>query len=97
MPPNRILAAWTAAGGEITVLFDFKDSKTHRVSLYFFDLGNQGRKQTVDMLDPSNLPTPLAPTQSLNNLKTSVYQKWSMTGKVQMRVTLLLGTGPTPS
>ena len=91
---SPIVAFWPTAT-ELRLTLEFTDSVSHRVAIYCVDWQNLGRKQTIDILDPSQVPITTLDSQTLQNFHPGIYLIWDLTGKVQIRVTHTAGGGPT--
>ena len=77
----------------------------HQVALYAVDWDNDGRKEEVDVIDPST--GAVLDSQTLSNFAGGEYLVWTLSGHVQIRVTdlaganavvsgLFFGAGPAP-
>ena len=85
---DRVVAAWYAANS-FNLDFNFTDTNTHRVSLYFMDWDNAGRSERVEVIDPSN--NAILATTDVSNFAQGKYLTWDLRGKVRLRVNRIVG------
>lgn len=90
---DRIAATWySATTRTFSVDLDFKDANTHQMAIYCVDWNSAGRRQTVDILDPSGN---VLNTQSLSPSFTSgAYLVWNVSGHINVRVTATAASNP---
>ncbi len=87
-PSDRIAATWYS-GSSFTIDLNTTDQASHQVALYCLDWDSNGRRETVDVLDPSGA---VLNTQTLNSGFTGgVYLVWNISGRVILRVTNTAG------
>ncbi|MFN7140177.1 MAG: chitobiase/beta-hexosaminidase C-terminal domain-containing protein, partial [Limisphaerales bacterium] len=91
---DRILAVWYSAT-QFTVDVNITDGKPHRMSAYFLDWDNQGRAQTVQILDGNT--GAILDTQTVSNFTGGRYLSWDVSGKVRLRVTRTAGVNAVMS
>ncbi|MCU1262350.1 MAG: putative glycosyl hydrolase [Bryobacterales bacterium] len=83
-PSDRIASTWYSPTS-FTIDLNTTDQLQHQVALYCVDWDTTGRRQTVDVLDPSGT---VLNTQALTgNFNGGVYLVWNVTGHVKFRLT----------
>ncbi len=85
---NRIAAAWFQ-DGSFTVNLNFTDGQTHRVAMYFLDWDNNGRTQTVEILDAGT--GAVLNSQTISGFGNGKYLVWDLKGSVRARFTKVSG------
>jgi hypothetical protein len=84
-----IASCWT--NGET---FDFNvnitDGNTHQVALYALDWDSNQRAETVTIVDANN-PSNVLSTQTISKFNAGTYLVWTISGHVQINVTLTGG------
>jgi len=80
--------------------FDFDvnitDGNSHQIALYALDWGNDGRAETIQIVDANN-PTNVLSTQSISSFRGGIYLVWNISGHVKINVTLNSGLNPVVS
>jgi hypothetical protein len=84
----RVAGCWYSATS-FTVNFNFLDSETHKLSLYFMDWDRLGRSQRVEILDATT--GAVLDTQTVSNFGNGIYLSWNVKGAVRARLTRLSG------
>ncbi len=72
-----------------TIDVNLTDGNTHKVSLYLCDWDNQGRRETVTVVDASSQA--VLSTQNFSSFYGGVYESWNIKGHVQIQVVLTGG------
>ena len=72
-----------------TLNMNFSDTNSHQVALYALDWDKQGRSETVQIRDA--LSNTLLDARVISNFTNGVYLIWSLSGNVQITVTLTTG------
>jgi hypothetical protein len=83
---TRFAAAWSDPS-IVQMTLQFNDCNTHRVSMYFVDWDNQGRDQTISLLDDSQVPPATLDSYKLSSFFPGAYLAWDLRGKVVLRIT----------
>ncbi len=81
-PTDRIAACWYS--GSYTVSLNFQDKNTHQVALYLLDWDNNGRTETVDILDANNN---VLDSRSVASFAAGKYLVWNLSGQVVIQIT----------
>ena len=81
---GRIAAAWYNSSS-FTLNVNLADGNTHQVALYAIDWDNQGRSETVQILDATTAA--VLDTEALSNFANGTYLVWNITGNVTIAVT----------
>jgi subtilisin family serine protease len=86
--PSRFAATWYAGS---TFAFDLNltDAIPHRVALYVLDWDPAGRAQRIDVLD--GVTAAVLDSRPASGFSQGQYLVWTVTGHVQLRVTLTGG------
>jgi alpha-L-rhamnosidase len=85
---GRIAAAWYL-NGTFTVDVNMTDGKLHQFALYAVDWDNNGRVETVQVVDANT--SSVLDTRSLSSFSNGVYLVWNVSGHVKINVTLNTG------
>jgi hypothetical protein len=86
-PLRRVVAYWSSpAAFQFPV--DFKDAIAHEVAFYLLDWQRQGLSERVDIVNPDTGAV-LATSGAVSNFANGVYARFSITGRVAMRITPL--------
>ena len=83
--------------GASSLSFDLNltDGQLHQIALYLFDFDNQGRSESVSILDA--VTNAVLDTQTVAGFKNGVYATWNVQGHVRVQVTILTGLNPVVS
>ena len=68
-----------------TIDLNLTDSNPHKISLYLADFDNQGRAETITIIDPATRT--VLSTQNFAAFASGAYESWTIKGHVQIRVT----------
>ncbi len=85
---DRVAATWFQDGA-FTVDLNFTDGKAHRVAFYFLDWDNNGRAQTVEVLDAGS--GSVLNSQTLSSYGSGKYLVWDLKGNIRVRFTKVSG------
>jgi hypothetical protein len=69
---------------------NISDGKSHQVALYLLDWDNQGRSESVSILDAAS-GNPLTSPQTVSNFVNGTYLIWTVSGHVTIMVTPISG------
>lgn len=78
---DRIAATWF---GDFDTEFNFTDTGSHRVAVYFVDYDNRGRTQAVQILDTAT--SAVLDQRTLSDFGAGVYLVWDLKGAVTLRI-----------
>lgn len=81
---GRIAAAWYNPSS-FALNVNLADGNTHQVALYAIDWDNQGRSETVQILDATT--SAVLDTETLSNFGNGTYLIWNITGNVTITIT----------
>jgi IPT/TIG domain len=81
---ERIAAAWYSPSS-FGLNVNLADGNTHQVALYAIDWDNQGRSETVQIIDATT--SAILDTETLSNFSNGTYLVWNITGNVIITVT----------
>jgi hypothetical protein len=83
---TRIASTYYAVNNN-TFTFDVNltDGNTHKISLYLCDWDNQGRAETISVVDAASQT--VLNTQTFSSFTGGVYAVWNIKGHVQIKVT----------
>src|SRR5579863_4817054 len=94
-PNNRIAAAWcedNCAGdglpNSFTVGINLTDGKVHELAVYCLDWDNQGRVETISILNSQGSVLDSHTVSSFNN---GLYLVWNLSGNITLQVTNVAG------
>lgn len=81
---DRIAGTWYSP---TSMSFDVNitDGKAHQVSLYTLDWDNNGRNETIDVIDTAS--GKVLNSQTISGFQNGVYLAWTLTGDVTFKVT----------
>ncbi|MGH9691546.1 MAG: hypothetical protein ACRD4C_10765 [Candidatus Acidiferrales bacterium] len=85
---SGIASAWYSPGTFILDV-DFTDGNSHLFSLYALDWDNQGRVETVQVLDPST--GAVLDVRSISNFGNGMYLTWNISGHVKISIASVVG------
>jgi hypothetical protein len=85
---GSIAAAWYNTSS-YSLNIGFNDSNTHVVALYALDYDNQGRVETIQMVDASS--GSVLDSEPISNFSNGVYLVWNVSGNVKINVTKSAG------
>ena len=88
---GRVAAAWQS-GTSFTINVDMTDTRVHEVSLYLVDLTDNGRSESIEVLNADNGAV-LSLAQTVSNFAGGEYLTWNLKGNVEFVITEI--TGPT--
>lgn len=80
----RIAACWYN-GSSFAARLSFNDALTHRLTMYFLDWDNLGRKQTVEILDANS--GRVLTSHLVENFQNGKYLTWDLNAAVSVRIT----------
>ena len=86
---DRIASTWYSIASTITIDIDLKDGNWHQIAVYNLDWDNQGRVQTVEVLEESTGST--LDSRTVSAFNNGLYVVWNLRGKVKIRVTKTSG------
>jgi hypothetical protein len=81
---GRIAASWFS-NSPFSFSVNFADAKPHELALYALDWDNQGRAETIQIVDAAT-GTQLD-TRSLSNFSNGVYLIWNVSGNIKINIT----------
>lgn len=82
-PLDRIAACWYSTGS-FTLDLNITDGQTYQLALYLLDWDQQGRTETVSLVDPSSGAT--LDTRSVSDFSGGEYLVWTVSGHVSIQV-----------
>ncbi|QEH31592.1 IPT/TIG domain protein [Aquisphaera giovannonii] len=85
---GRLAATWYG-GGSFSINVNLTDGQAHKVSLYAVDWDNQGRNETIQIID--NATGNVLNTQTVSGFRGGKYLSWSIKGNVTIKVTRVSG------
>ncbi|QEH35757.1 hypothetical protein OJF2_43140 [Aquisphaera giovannonii] len=85
---GRLAATWYG-GSSFSINVNLTDGQAHKVSLYAVDWDNQGRNETIQVID--NATGNVLDTESLAGFQGGKYLSWSIKGNVTIKVTRVRG------
>jgi hypothetical protein len=85
---SRVAATWYAAT-TFSIDIHITDGQTHQMALYAMDWDNQGRAETVQVVD--DLTGTVLDTRTLSGFQGGQYLVWNLSGSVTLRVTATAG------
>ncbi|MGZ8940132.1 MAG: fibronectin type III domain-containing protein, partial [Limisphaerales bacterium] len=91
---SRAATCWYGANS-MNFTFNFNDGLVHRVSLYFFDFENSGRKQKVEVYNSAT--GELLTVNTIENFQNGLYLNWNLKGAVRIRIVCLAGANAVVS
>jgi hypothetical protein len=74
----------------MTIDLNVKDSKKHRLALYFLDWDNDGRRSAIELFDLKTLKL-IAPVQLIKNYQNGKYLIFDFSGSLRIRVNHVRG------
>ena len=80
---DRIAPVWYTYSS-ISIDVNLTDANAHSVALYFLDWDNQGRTESVEVLDP--LSNTVLDTRTISNFQEGQYLVWNLRGHVNLRI-----------
>jgi subtilase family serine protease len=86
---DRLAATWYSRTAFVLDV-NITDGQTHKISLYSVDWDQTGRGQRIDVLDASS--GAVLDTRSESNFVYGSYLSWTVSGHVQLRVTVTGGS-----
>jgi hypothetical protein len=81
---GRIAACWYKNHESFTFNIAFNDGKTHQVALYALDWDEEGRYESVEVLDATT--NALLDSRTVSNFQNGVYLIWNISGSVVINV-----------
>lgn len=84
LPLDRIAACWYSSG-TFSLDVNISDGQTYQLALYLLDWDQQGRSETVSLVDPSSLQT--LDTRTASNFGSGAYLVWTVSGHVTIQIT----------
>jgi len=85
---GRIAATWYNPQ-TFGLAVDFNDRNSHQFSIYAVDWDNQGRAETIQIVDANT--NAVLDTENISNFTNGVYLVWSVSGNVIINVTATSG------
>jgi YD repeat-containing protein len=89
LPPNNRIAAIWDSSTSLTLDVNLTDGLTHQVAVYCLDWDNQGRVQTVSILNAQNQS--VLDSHTVSSFVNGVYLVWNLSGHIQIQFTNLAG------
>ena len=86
---GRIASAWSSTSN-FTFSVNFTDGNSHEFGLYAVDWDNQGRSETIQIIDP--VTNAVLDTRTISNFFDGIYLAWNISGNVNITITTNNGT-----
>src|SRR5579864_469751 len=87
-PNNRIAATWYSSTS-FTININLTDGLTHEVAVYCLDWDNQGRIETVSILNPQN--GSVLDSHTISAFTNGEYLVWNLSGNIEIQFTNIAG------
>jgi len=84
---DRIAATWYTNGSE-TIDLIITDGHSHNIAVYCLDWDTTARQERIDILDGANT---VLDSRTVTSFNSGAYLVWTVSGHVQVRVTLTGG------
>lgn len=82
-PLDRIASCWYSTGS-FSLDLNFTDGQTYQLALYLIDWDQQGRSETVSLVDPSSFQT--LDTRTVSGFSGGQYLVWTVSGHVTIQI-----------
>jgi hypothetical protein len=89
-----VASCWTGSTFDFNV--NITDGNTHQIALYALDWDSNQRAETVSIVDANN-PSNVLSTQTISKFNGGTYLVWTISGHVQINVTLTGGVNAVAS